>query len=558
MLQFNADILMVTGRCCVSHFIKLLHVGLILLIVAFPPVAGAEVTAPSGKLEPAAVTDIPRFDIANYKVEGNTILDAVKIIRILTPYTGVQRDFGEIQKAMERLEKAYHDLGYTMVTVILPEQELTGGEVRLQVIEPRVTEVKIKGNVHFDRENIIAALPTLKTGVTPKINAISENLRAANENPARKMILQFKAQEKLEDLHAELQVTDQKPWKVNLSGDNTGSAATGRYRIGLGFQHFNLFNRDHLAALQYTTSPDHLDTVKIVSGSYRLPLYRLGDTLDVFGAYSDVDSGTTQISGTDILVSGKGVVSGFRYNMTLPRFGAYEQKLIGGMDYRLYDNSVILLGTELAADVVAHPLSITYGGVLTTEPVVADGSLGLLYNIPWGNKGEKADFIAARSGAAADYLILRGALNIMYRPGYDWIVRVASNGQFTNDRLISGEQFGYGGSVVLRGYEEREEFWDAGLSGSFEVYSPDIAGRMNIPASQLRLLGFFDAGGGYNLRPEAGEDRGNSSLRSVGAGLRFGYGETFSFTMDWGYALDASNQTRRGDNAVHFKGQVSY
>lgn len=529
------------------------------VIATLPPPAVAVKAAPPAPPDAAAAKaeEIPRFEIRRYLLEGNTLLAAARIEEILSRHTGTARDFGDIQQAMEQLEQAYRDRGYTMATVILPEQELTMGVVRLQSLEPRITAITIEGNNSFDRENILTSLPTLQTGVSPRVTAISENLRAANENPARKMSLQFKTQDNPEELHAALQVKDQKPWKINFSADNTGSAATGMYRAGLGFQYFNLFNRDHVAALQYTTSPDHAGSVKIVSGSYRLPLYRLGDTLDMFAAYSDVDSGTTQISGIDLTVSGKGVVSGFRYNMNLPRAGEYEQKLIGGMDYRLYDNSAVLLQTELAGDVAAHPLSLSYGGVWTTESLVVDGSLGVLYNIPGGYRGNQADFDAVRSGAVADYLILRYGLNVMLRPAGDWMVRVAANGQYTPDRLIPGEQFGYGGATVLRGYKEREESWDGGFSGSFEVYSPDMAGLLKISGSQLRLLGFFDGGIGYNLRPQAGELDSNS-LRSVGAGFRLGIGEMFSFSMDWGYALDQSLQTRRGGNAVHFKGQLSY
>lgn len=505
---------------------------------------------------------VPRFEIQKYKVEGNTILPTDKIATLLIAGTGKERDFGDIQLTIERLEQAYKDRGYTMTTVILPEQELSNGEVRLQVIEPRITEIEISGNQHFSRENILSSIPTLKTGQSPQVPAISENMRAANENPARKITLQFKAQDKPEELHAVLQVVDQKPWKLTLSGDNTGSEATGIHRTGLGFQHFNLFNSDHVMSLQYTTSPDHIKQVKIISGSYRLPIYKLGDTLDVFGAYSDVDSGTTTIAtstttGADIKVSGKGIVSGFRYNLTLPRAGEYEQKLIGGMDYRIYDNSAVLLGSDLAKDLVAHPLSLTYGGSWTTEPLVIDGSIGLLYNIPWGGQGQQSDYTASRSGAAGDYLIMRYALNTMYRPGADWMVRIATNGQYTPDRLVPGEQFGYGGSAVLRGYAEREESWDAGFSGSFEIYTPDLGQLMKLPKTQLRLLTFFDGGTGYNLRPQPG-DLTSNSLTSTGAGLRFGIGEYFSFSLDWGYALDNSSLTKRGGSALHFKGQLSY
>lgn len=510
---------------------------------------------------------VPRFEIQKYRVDGNTILSAEKVATLLIAGTGKERDFGDIQLTIERLEQAYKDRGYTLTTVLLPEQELSSGEVRLQVIEPRITEIKIDGNKHFSRENILASIPTLKQGESPRVSAISENMRAANENPARKITLQFKALDNPAELNAILKVVDQKPWKLTLSGDNTGSDATGIYRTGLGLQFFNLFNLDHVASLQYTTSPDHIEKVNIFSGSYRLPFYKLGDTLDMFGAYSDVDSGTTQVSGTDIKVSGKGIVSGFRYNMNLPRHGEYEQKLIGGMDYRLYDNSAVVQGADLAKDIVAHPLSLTYGGVWTTEPLVVDGSLGLLYNVPWGGQGGRADFVATRAGATANYLIMRYGLNFMARPGADWMVRIATNGQYTPDRLIPGEQFGYGGSAVLRGYQEREESWDAGFSGSFEVYTPDFATLLKLSGVQFRLLGFFDGGVGYNLRPKAElNELGGNALTSIGSGFRLGFGETFSFTLDWGYALDNSSATpsptmtptRRGDSAIHFKGQLSY
>lgn len=502
-------------------------------------------------------TVVPRFDIKSIFLEGNTILPHNVVTAILKDYTGPQKDFGTLQEAMDALESAYRKRGYSMVTVLLPEQELERGTVIINVLEPTVKEIIVEGNQYYSRDNILRALPTLKLGSPPRTTAISENLRAANENPGRKLILQFKSGEKDTDLIAQIKVTDQKPWRLTASADNTGSSATGDYRTGLAFQHFNLWNRDHVIALQYITSPDHFEKVQIGSGSYRLPIYGWGDTLDVFGAYSDVDSGTTQISGTDIMVSGKGIVSGIRYNMNLPRSGGYEQKLVGGMDYRLYDNSVQVLGQELAKDIVAHPLSLTYGGTWTTEPLSLDASVGLLYNIPWGGHGQKSDFTAVRSDATANYLIGRYGVNAMLKPGADWIVRLGGSGQYSNDRLIPGEQFGLGGSTSIRGYQEREESWDNGVSGTAELYSPDLARIMDISKLQLRLIGFLDGGCGYNQRPVAGELR-DHSLSGTGAGVRLGVGEYFNFSLDWGHALNSSTTTKSGDNRIHFKASVSY
>jgi hypothetical protein len=53
------------------------------------------------------------------------------------PFTGQGRDFGDVQRALEALEAVYHARGYSVVTVQLPEQELNGGVVRLNVIQTR-------------------------------------------------------------------------------------------------------------------------------------------------------------------------------------------------------------------------------------------------------------------------------------------------------------------------------------------------------------------------------------------------------------------------------------
>lgn len=502
-------------------------------------------------------TAVPRFDISRILLEGNTILNSEEVAALLKKYAGPQKDFGTIQEAMDELEGAYRARGYTMVTVILPEQELVQGTVTIRVIEPVTREIVVEGNQHYSRANILNSLPTLKVGAPPQVSAISENLRAANENTAKKLTLQFKPQERPEDLRAVVQVKDQKPWKVSLGGDNTGTRQSGYYRLGLSLMHANVWDLDHVAALQYITSPDHVEEVKIISGSYRIPFYSLGDTIDFFGGYSDVDNGTAQIYGSNLAISGKGIVSGFRYNLSLPRSGAYEHKLSIGMDYRQYDNTVQFLGVDLAKDVVAHPFSLTYGASWSGDWLTADGYLGVLHNEPWGGLGQQRHFDQIRSEAQAEYWILRYGFNKIVKLPQDWALRVTGNGQYTPDRLIPGEQFGLGGATTVRGYDEREEAWDAGFAGSVELYSPDVAKLLEIPHSQFRLVGFFDGGAGYNLRIQAGEAEANS-LRSVGVGFRLGVGEYFSFNLDWGYALDGSTSTRHADSAVHFKGTLMY
>src|SRR5258707_11901453 len=92
------------------------------------------------------------FTITRFEVEGNSLLPADEVQRLLQPMSGPHRVYGDIQHALEALENAYRKAGYTAVQVYVPEQELTSGVVRLQVTENRIGKITVTGNQHFSKK----------------------------------------------------------------------------------------------------------------------------------------------------------------------------------------------------------------------------------------------------------------------------------------------------------------------------------------------------------------------------------------------------------------------
>jgi len=111
---------------------------------------------------------------------------------------------------VETLEQAYRSRGYHSVKVLLPEQELKGGVVRLTVIEVRIGTVTCRGNEHFDNANIRRSIPQLKEGTVPDLDRISMEIRVANENPARKTQMVLQGGDRQDTADALLKVTDEK------------------------------------------------------------------------------------------------------------------------------------------------------------------------------------------------------------------------------------------------------------------------------------------------------------------------------------------------------------
>ena len=504
-----------------------------------------------------------RFDILKFEVEGNTLFKPEQVQALVAPFTGKGRDFGDIQRAVEALEQGYRAAGYSAVQVLLPEQELERGVVTLKVIEARIGKINIEGNKYFNTDNIRRSLPTLREGISPNTQAISAAVVAANDNPAKKLNVTLSSGDREGEVNAKVEVAEENPKKFFLTLDNTGNGQTGSYRLGLGFQHANLGNRDHALTLQYITSPEKPDNVSIYSVAYRLPVYSRGDSMDFFAAYSDVDAGTSSTPAGPLQFTGKGKVFGARYNWILPRRGGFEQRIIFALDYKAFLNSCAIGGAAVCGpggtDVTVHPLGVSYSGQLTRAAGQTAFSVALSHNIPGGAKGGSADIAAARPAARSDYNVLRLNLNHQTVHGGDWQSRVALTAQQSEDALVPGEQFGLVGSNAVRGFLEREISNDKGYFANLELYTPDFGSKLGgkFANANARALVFFDFGHVSRNNVLPGEVEG-ASASSIGAGLRLNIKKDIAFRVDAAQVL-AQGTTQRGNSVrVHAGIVLSY
>jgi hemolysin activation/secretion protein len=516
----------------------------------------AQAQAPAA---PPAPTE-PRFEIGRFVVEGGALLTQDEINSAVGPYTGASKDFADVQRALEALERAYTDKGYSAVQVLLPEQELEKGEVRFRIIEAKLGKAVVEGNKFFDEANIRSSLPSVKPGQSPNIRDIADNLRVANENPAKQTTVLLRGGAEEGQVDAVVRVTDERPSKYSITFDNTGTSQTGLYRVGFGYQYANLWNRDHVLSMQYVTSPSAAEhpnrttlypnnRVFIVGASYRIPLYSAGDSIDVTAGYSNVNAGVVQ---NLFNVSGSGTIAGLRYNRNLQKIGDMEQRLVFGADWRGYRNEVSVAGVALVPDVTVHPVNVTYIGLFRGAASETSFNVGAVQNLAGGNDGGTQAFAAARPGSDPSYFLWRyGASHLQAFPS-DWQMRFAVNGQMAKDKLVAGEQFGIGGMDSVRGFLEREVTADSGFRGTIEAYTPDYAGRIGLlpSGSRLRTVGFYDWGLVKRYQPILGEQH-QSGIASIGFGLRYSRGTNVSLRMDYAVVRDAGGTQGKGDGRMH-------
>lgn len=196
-----------------------------------------------------------------------------------------------------------------------------------------------------------------------------------------------------------------------------------------------------------------------------------------------------------------------------------------------------------------HPISVTYSGQLQQEGRAVQAGVTYVHNLQGGPDGRTVDFTkpGGRAEATANYQIWR--LNAVLNQSLpkDWVLKIAANGQYTRDALISGEQFGVGGQDSVRGFYERQFANDKGIRASAEIMTAELLTGSEF---RLRLLTFYDYGALWRNRVQPGELR-NLSVATVGLGLRGGYGKQFSYRFDWGRVVDDSSQQHQGKSHLH-------
>ncbi len=493
-----------------------------------------------------------RFAIDRYIVEGASLLSQAEIDAAVAPHLGRDKDFSDVQRALEAIEEAYAARGFSAVRVLLPEQELEKGTVHFRIVESRFGRLTVTDNHFVSEANALNALPSVRSGGVPRSKQIARELKLANENPARQMNVVLKAGEKDEEVDAKVIVTDSKPTSWGLAADNTGTPETGRTRLGFSYRHANLFDKDHVASLQYLMSPERPNRLTVLGGSYKIPLYQSGDSMEFFGGYSNVNS----VVGGLGKFQGGGLLFSARYNHPLTRIGFFDPRLSYSLDWRDFRRIELTNPppTVLYNEIVVVPLSVAYAaqGKFARSDLNFNASFAV--NLPGMNKGQAADFanydVFNGTKPNSNYKVLRYGASYSQRVGDDWQLRAALNGQWSPDTLIQGEQMRLGGIDAVRGFSEGSEGGEIGRRWNLEGYTPDL-GKGNL---KTRALAFFDAG---EVQSRNGA---RSSISSAGLGLRAGYADQFTLRIDAGRIINAGTDPaqRVGDWRANLGLSASY
>lgn len=520
-----------------------------------------------------------RFEITSYLVEGSTILDQSKIDEVLQPYKGSDRRLSDIESARSELEKTYHAAGYPTVVVMLPEQTIDTGVVKLQVLEGRLMQITVTGNEHYSWLSIREKLPSIQPGALLYEPTFVKELGMLNGNPDRKIAPVLKPGLEPGTVDLELKVKDRLPVHGKLEADNRGPITTPQNRLLAEIQHANLFGGDEILTVNTVQTPTDWGAVQNYGASFVYPVKWPSHLLAVYASKSESNSvlAGSAISvggGGNIAISGNAFVAGFRYIFPLFSGGQNTHQLSVGADYKKLESTNATFpdgGTAVVLNQLQYtPASVAYSGFypdqwgMTKFGLSAKGYVA--GTIPGGSEEDFArtpsNPSGQRKGSTGTFAVLKAELDRVQPLPADFTLVLHADGQWGSQPLIPAEGYFAGGFDTVRGYQQYEAIGDNAIRGRAEVTTPELFAipidriwqrrRSSDYTIRVKLAAFYDAAQLWVQQASAGQTS-QFRLDGVGGGIRVKFPKDVGqLIIDQGIALHDTLVTKKGDTFVHF------
>lgn len=494
--------------------------------------------------------DVIGFAVSRFEIFGNTKLTASEIARVLRPYVGEEKTAEDVEKARTDLERYYHQSGYPTVLVNIPEQTVEEGVVQLEVIESKIRRVKITGNRYFTMESIRKKLPSFQPGEVLYLPKIQAELAEINRNPDLKVAPVLIPGAKAGTIDVELQVKDRLPLHGSVELNNRASHNTTDLRMNALIRYDNLWQKEHSISLQFQTAPQDTEEVQAIAASYVLPApWNPDRIMALYGVWSD----SNVAFGEGFNTVGKGVIFGGRYVIPLSPKDMYNHSVSVGIDYKDFDEKLGFEegGEDLVTPLTYAPLSFSYNGSLPDKTGVTRFSAGL--NMAFrGLVGDEEEFLVKRFKSRGNYIYALAGVERQQKLPWNLELFVKADGQIADQPLPSNEQYSAGGMESVRGYMESEVLGDNAYHGTIEFAGPEVFGFFDLAKRfQFKPYIFWDYAAVSVIDALPGQDE-NAHIAGTGVGARGFLTRWIEYQVDYGVALEDTDQVEKGDQMIHF------
>ncbi len=430
----------------------------------------------------AAPEGAPVVTVSRFVFKGNTLLSQGQLTQMVSGQIGVPMSFSALDALVAQVAQAYRTQGW-VVRAFLPEQDIVGGQVEIQIVEGKFGQIVIEGELPPSlSESKLKRIIQSQQAEGAFLNGMSldrglliaDDISGANVS-AKMMEGQQEAQTDLL-----LQVSKRSWLDANAGLDNSGSPSTGSNRASVMVSLNNIGTAGGVLSAQVAktegTRYERLGfTLPLGVQGLKLGLNRSHMNYQVLNVSKDLEAlGTSNTTGVDLTYPLMRSRTQNVYATVAVDDKAFTNYAAGMLasKYGTHATSLSLLGNRLDDWALA-------GGASTWSLTYGSGILNLA-----GSPNE--DSLAKDANPGGSYRKLRYSAGREQFLNSNWSLYGSFSGQWANKNLDSSEKLVLGGNNGIRAYGPSEA---GGANG--QILNMEARWRYS---QALALSAFYDLG----------------------------------------------------------------
>lgn len=469
-----------------------------------------------------------RVPVERFEILGSTVFDPATLAAAVAPFTGRAIQSDELLLARDALTRLYREAGYATSGAIIPDQDVAGGVVTLQVIEGALVDVEVSGNRHF--RSVYFEQRLLLAGRAPvNVERLERALQVLQRDPwIERLEAVLEPGARRGESRLRLRVVEARPYRLRLTGANDRSPAVGSAGGGAEGAFVNAIGLRDVLSARYEQTAGLID----VEGRYELPVTPWDTRLRL--RYRNTWTEIVEEPFDDLDIQASSWTAAVGLAQPLLRSDSDELWLTLDAEYRTTHTEV--LGQSFCfepqtPDCDDPTVSVLRSGLDWTRRTRSD-VFALRSLLSFG-----LDVLGATQRGDADGTFVAWLAQGQWAhvlPESLWSTQsvLRADLQLASDPLLSIERFAIGGRYSVRGYRENQLVRDSGVTLSGELRIPVWRDSLRRPI--LELVPFMDYGQGWNEGPQPPDD----TLWSLGVGARFTPTEWLLAEVYWGGRLE--------------------
>lgn len=464
----------------------------------------------------------PTVTVQGFDVSGSTVFDQSDFEAVLSPFIGQSLGIDELRQAADSITQLYLNEGYITSRAVLPNQPITDGIIRLQIIEGSLEEIRIEDTDRL--ANYVRS--RIELGAKTPLNQfeLEDQLRLLRADPLIDNIeASLRAGTGLGQSILLVRIAEADPFEAHLTLDTDSPVSVGVVRTGANVTYRNPFgigDQIRAAAYRATTGGSHLYEL-----SYSAPVNAMNGTISARFLPSEFDIISPREL-ADLNIEGDAQVYELTYRQPLVRTPREEFALSLGFRHR--DGDTRLLGQDFttnSASVIQFGQDYLHRDVQGAWALRSQFSLGV-------DALDATNFDSPQ--ADSQFVSWLGQVQRAQILNQDHLLIVQADVQLASDTLLGSEQFVVGGRQSVRGYSQNARFGDNGVRLSIE---DRITIRRNESGAPTMLLSpFLDMAAVWNTKSgtTVNDDR---FLLGTGVGFTYRPIDRLDLRLDVGVPL---------------------